>query len=417
MPKTGEQDGVAFVHLQLTISFSPETTLPVFELAQVRGLSAVKEALLITRLRERAAAVQHESDGVLYDLIELARDFVTAENTAPEGDCPICLCPLAERDSVVTPESLTKLSCAHVFHTSCLQEAYRSFGASLSCPTCRQPLEPTEVRTLESASPPPPSSAPADPTTEPLILVDPRERERLARILEHQRSVGGLIDPTKGPAIEVTGRNVARRQERQIYQPPGARQRPLPEAASRDSPATCTSANCTPCPTFFPPLDHYRRDLPPAPHEPKPQQQPESLPAPRDPAPARVEPTGATPDRLQPPGARPWRPEFWEGQRREAGRDRRGNRWRWVNNQAPPTQPSARGPAGAPRGPEDDERFFQAMRERRRAEAVLGEADTDQDSSRNPKASASEADFAARHGLPPPPGLVDDTDIPDLKDL
>ncbi len=49
------------------------------------------------------------------------------------GDCPVCLAPLAMSDS------LTLLSCSHVFHDKCLASFERfSLSTNCLCPVCRQ---------------------------------------------------------------------------------------------------------------------------------------------------------------------------------------------------------------------------------------------------------------------------------------
>uniref|UniRef100_A0A3B3C924 Ring finger protein 25 n=1 Tax=Oryzias melastigma TaxID=30732 RepID=A0A3B3C924_ORYME len=183
-PSTGQDAVSQFVRLTLTLTLDP----------QVRRLLQT-----FTCLQLEAASCL--GSPVLYQLIEKAKEILTDSNI-PHGNCVICLYDFKEG------EAFTKTSCYHYFHSHCLgryvshsEEELQQREKELEedktrertehqltvvCPVCREALTYDLDLLLLSPAPQLPETFGSD---------FQRKWEGLQKILEKQRSKGGIIDP------------------------------------------------------------------------------------------------------------------------------------------------------------------------------------------------------------------------------
>lgn len=205
-PSTAEDSVSQFVRLTLTMTLDQQypSTSPSISIHNPRGLSDDK----INSVQRCLQAEAQSSLGspVLYQLIEKAKEILT-ESNIPHGNCVICLYDFKEG------EILTKTSCYHYFHSHCLgryvshserelqlrekeleedktRDRSQQQELTVVCPVCREPLS-YDVDQLLSC--PAPQLPELDEST---LSSDFQHRWRkLQKLLEKQRSKGGVIDP------------------------------------------------------------------------------------------------------------------------------------------------------------------------------------------------------------------------------
>ncbi|KAM9843422.1 E3 ubiquitin-protein ligase RNF25 isoform 2-T2 [Aulostomus maculatus] len=205
-PSTAEDSVSQFVRLTLTLTLDQQypSSSPHISIQNPRGLSDDKLCSVQKCLQLEAQSCL--GSPVLYQLIEKAKEILT-ESNIPHGNCVICLYGFKEG------EVFTKTSCYHYFHSHCLGryashserelrqrekelEEDKTRGRvelhqlTVVCPVCREPLT-YEVNQLLSS--PPPQLPELD---EAAISTDFQHKWRkLQKLLERQRSKGGIIDP------------------------------------------------------------------------------------------------------------------------------------------------------------------------------------------------------------------------------
>uniref|UniRef100_A0A3B3CA38 E3 ubiquitin-protein ligase RNF25 n=1 Tax=Oryzias melastigma TaxID=30732 RepID=A0A3B3CA38_ORYME len=201
-PSTGQDAVSQFVRLTLTLTLDPQypCSSPVISIHNPRGLSDDKLSSVQTCLQLEAASCL--GSPVLYQLIEKAKEILTDSNI-PHGNCVICLYDFKEG------EAFTKTSCYHYFHSHCLgryvshseeelqqrekeleedktRERTEHQELTVVCPVCREALTYDLDLLLLSPAPQLPETFGSD---------FQRKWEGLQKILEKQRSKGGIIDP------------------------------------------------------------------------------------------------------------------------------------------------------------------------------------------------------------------------------
>ncbi|XP_026181524.1 E3 ubiquitin-protein ligase RNF25 isoform X2 [Mastacembelus armatus] len=213
-PSTAEDSVSQFVRLTLTLTLDQQypSSCPAISIHNPRGLS--DDQLISVQKCLQLEAQSYLGSPVLYQLIEKAKEILT-ESNIPHGNCVICLYGFKEG------ETFTKTSCYHYFHSHCLgryashsetelrqrekeleedKTRERSDYQELTvvCPVCREPLT-YDVDQLLSSPPP------QLPEVKPLSKVQlddaavgsdfQQKWGELQKLLERQRSKGGIIDP------------------------------------------------------------------------------------------------------------------------------------------------------------------------------------------------------------------------------
>ncbi|XP_041633957.1 E3 ubiquitin-protein ligase RNF25 [Cheilinus undulatus] len=205
-PSTAEDSVSQFVRLTLTLTLDQQypASSPAISVHNPRGLSDDKLSSVLKCLQLEAQSCL--GSPVLYQLIEKAKEILT-ESNIPYGNCVICLYGFKEG------ETFTKTSCYHYFHCHCLGRYVRHSESELRqrekemeedktrdrsdhqeltvvCPVCREPLTYDVDQLL--ASP-----APQLPELDGAAIGSSFQQKwcELQKILERQRSKGGIIDP------------------------------------------------------------------------------------------------------------------------------------------------------------------------------------------------------------------------------
>nr|XP_020443568.1 E3 ubiquitin-protein ligase RNF25 [Monopterus albus] len=205
-PSTGEDSVSQFVRLTLTLTVDQQypSSCPAISIHNPRGLSDDKLSSVQKCLQLEAQSCL--GSPVLYQLIEKAKEILT-ESNIPHGNCVICLYGFKEG------EMFTKTSCYHYFHSHCLgRYVSHSEGELLQrekeleedktrertdykeltvvCPVCREPLTYDADELLSSP-------APQLPELDEAALGSDFQQKwgKLQKLLERQRSKGGIIDP------------------------------------------------------------------------------------------------------------------------------------------------------------------------------------------------------------------------------
>ncbi|KAI3359952.1 hypothetical protein L3Q82_013851, partial [Scortum barcoo] len=205
-PSTGEDSVSQFVRLTLTLTLDQQypSSSPAISIHNPRGLSDDKLSSVQKCLQLEAQSCLGQP--VLYQLIEKAKEILT-ESNIPHGNCVICLYGFKDG------ETFTKTSCYHYFHCHCLGR-YVSHSESelrqrekeleedktrdradcqelsVVCPVCREPLT-YDVDQLLS------SPVPQLPEVDEAAIGSHFQQKwsELQKLLERQRSKGGIIDP------------------------------------------------------------------------------------------------------------------------------------------------------------------------------------------------------------------------------
>ncbi|XP_070779966.1 E3 ubiquitin-protein ligase RNF25 [Enoplosus armatus] len=205
-PSTAEDSVSQFVRLTLTLTLDQQypSSSPAIAIHNPRGLSDDKLSSVQKCLQLEAQSCL--GSPVLYQLIEKAKEILT-ESNIPHGNCVICLYGFKEG------ETFTKTSCYHYFHCHCLgryvshseselrqrekeleedKTRHRTDYQELTvvCPVCREPLT-YDVDQLLS------SPAPQLPELDEAAIGSKFQQKwcELQKLLERQRSKGGIIDP------------------------------------------------------------------------------------------------------------------------------------------------------------------------------------------------------------------------------
>ncbi|KAL6102412.1 rnf25 [Pungitius sinensis] len=205
-PSTAEDSVSQFVRLTLTLTLDQQypSSSPAISIHNPRGLSDDKISSVQKCLQLEAQSCL--GSPVLYQLIEKAKEILT-ESNIPHGNCVICLYGFKEG------ETFSKTSCYHYFHSHCLGRYARHSEQELRlrekeleedktreraerqeltvvCPVCREPLTYDVDQLLCSPAPQPPELDQA--------AIGSHFQQKwfeLQKLLERQKSKGGIIDP------------------------------------------------------------------------------------------------------------------------------------------------------------------------------------------------------------------------------
>ncbi|XP_069565088.1 E3 ubiquitin-protein ligase RNF25 isoform X2 [Brachyistius frenatus] len=205
-PSTAEDSVSQFVRLTLTLTLDQQypSSSPAISIHNPRGLSDDKLSSVWRCLQLEAQSCL--GSPVLYQLIEKAKEILT-ESNIPHGNCVICLYGFKEG------ETFTKTSCYHYFHSHCLgryvshsERELRQREKELEedktrdqadcqeltvvCPVCRETLTYDVDQLLSAAAPQLP-----EPDEAAIGSDFQQKRLELQKLLEKQRSKGGVIDP------------------------------------------------------------------------------------------------------------------------------------------------------------------------------------------------------------------------------
>ncbi|KAK9273774.1 hypothetical protein L1049_018584 [Liquidambar formosana] len=119
-PRTADVSSQQFVEAVLAIKASPQYPVepPHIDLIESKGLDDQRQQHLITTIRDKACELS--SCLMLVTLCEEAVERLSIMNH-PDGDCPLCLCPLVPEDRQDNVLPFMKLmSCFHCFHSECI---------------------------------------------------------------------------------------------------------------------------------------------------------------------------------------------------------------------------------------------------------------------------------------------------------
>jgi len=216
LPLTEGEQEKQYVSLSLVIAL-PEGYPLVPPSLGVRNPRGLEEAAVIGLLADmNARCEEYCGCPVLFELIEMAREFLTKRNV-PVVRCIICLFSLQEEDEI------TKTECLHFFHKHCLgryitnsQESYAQQRAErlaqnsnltvkefqLCCPVCRESIGESRYNLSDLLSAPPPLES-----VEELEVYSASEEMRklqakMGRLFARQEQRGGIID------LEAEGRRM-----------------------------------------------------------------------------------------------------------------------------------------------------------------------------------------------------------------
>jgi len=134
---------------------------------------------------------------MLYDIIELAREYLTACNFPSGIRCSICLFEFAPEDQFMTTE------CFHYLHSRCLSDYAHSTSSlpsnsistnlQLICPVCRETIIIKQLKTPEEYSEPYFAQVEVNDGRD-LIEEAKQEMRKFDDIYNKQQEQGGIID-------------------------------------------------------------------------------------------------------------------------------------------------------------------------------------------------------------------------------
>ena len=112
-PLTASEQEKQYVSLTLVVSLPPSypNVPPNLDVRNPRGLEETAVEGLLEDFKARCE--EYIGCPVMFELIEIAREFLTSRNV-PVVRCPICLNNIQEEDVFM------KTECLHFFHKSCL---------------------------------------------------------------------------------------------------------------------------------------------------------------------------------------------------------------------------------------------------------------------------------------------------------
>ncbi|KAL4223522.1 NF-kappaB binding [Mactra antiquata] len=195
-PATGDDIEQRFVCMTLVLSLTTKypDELPDITIRNPRGIAEEE----IASLREDMQVLCEERRGspMLYELIELAKDSLTA------GNIPHCLCMIC-LEHFHEGEKFTKTECYHYFHEDCLSRYVSHIltktpevvpshtmptepQSKIVCPVCRESIH-VELSDLSTSN---------DPDNFTYIPSDDIKQlqDKMAAVLQRQKACGGIID-------------------------------------------------------------------------------------------------------------------------------------------------------------------------------------------------------------------------------
>ncbi|KAE8282735.1 E3 ubiquitin-protein ligase RNF25 [Larimichthys crocea] len=182
-PSTAEDSVSQFVRLTLTLTLDQQypSSSPAISIHKPRGLSDDK--LISVQKCLQLEAQSCLGSPVLYQLIEKAKEILT-ESNIPHGSCVICLYGFKEG------ETFTKTNCYHYFHCHCLGRYVSHSESELR----QREKELEEDKTRDRADDEELTVLPELDKAAIGSNFQQKWRE-LQKLLERQRSKGGIIDP------------------------------------------------------------------------------------------------------------------------------------------------------------------------------------------------------------------------------
>ncbi|KAK3893968.1 hypothetical protein Pcinc_002247 [Petrolisthes cinctipes] len=205
VPATAQRLEEQHVRVTLTITLPPEypDVPPTITLRNPRGVD--DDVLEKIQQESRRKCDEFLGCPVIYELIEVVRDNLTANNT-PSCPCAICLHHFTDADH------FTKTPCFHYFHSYCLGRYVATCEAEaaaeenepqpswmtrekkqIMCPVCRDPIQlQLSSVTLLAALPPEAESSvmPFCPDDPELVAL----QCKMAALYIAQKQKGGIID-------------------------------------------------------------------------------------------------------------------------------------------------------------------------------------------------------------------------------
>uniref|UniRef100_A0A2P2ICL7 E3 ubiquitin-protein ligase RNF25-like n=1 Tax=Hirondellea gigas TaxID=1518452 RepID=A0A2P2ICL7_9CRUS len=206
VPATAQKVSEQHVRCTLVVKFPPNypTVQPSVTIRNPRGI----DDSILSKIEQEVKSKCRECEGspVIYELVELVRDNLTANN-APSCPCAICLHHFTETDQ------FTKTHCFHYFHKHCLgRYASNSEAAHLArlseqqlapwqqqqdlvllCPVCRESITLQESASILMLCP-----SPALEDSGEQWRADAPEvvalRQSMAKLFLKQKQRGGIID-------------------------------------------------------------------------------------------------------------------------------------------------------------------------------------------------------------------------------
>ncbi|CAH1800576.1 unnamed protein product [Owenia fusiformis] len=202
-PATGDDISAKYVCLTLCISLSESYPhiAPNITVKNPRGLGDDDLIQISTSLS--SLANERLGEPMLYELIELAKECLTAENL-PKCHCAICLEDFSEGDSFI------KTPCYHYFHKSCLARYIQHSLAEIEtskkeqekacshltteekyvvCAVCREPFPDDIISSLQHET---------NPSSEEFVYQPSEDirklQEKMAALKTKQFEKGGIID-------------------------------------------------------------------------------------------------------------------------------------------------------------------------------------------------------------------------------
>ncbi|KAB7499977.1 E3 ubiquitin-protein ligase RNF25 [Armadillidium nasatum] len=205
-PATAENVEQQHVRVTLIVNLTQSypDKAPQLELRNPRGID--DDVLKLINVECKTKCEEYLGLPVIYELIELVREKLTANNT-PSCPCAICLFLFTDNDH------FTKTKCFHYFHSNCLgryilnceetaavEERENQLPAwmarekrHLLCPVCREPLN-EEVNGINLLENPPPEEGELMTAFDPLCPEIKSLQENMKSLYLHQQSKGGIID-------------------------------------------------------------------------------------------------------------------------------------------------------------------------------------------------------------------------------
>lgn len=205
VPATAQNVKEQHVRVTLVISLPPEypDASPSITLRNPRGVD--DDVLEKIHQESKQRCEEYLGCPVIYELIEVVRDNLTANNT-PSCPCAICLYHFTDTDT------FTKTQCFHYFHSYCLgryivnceeeaaaeeEEPQPAWMArekkQLMCPVCRDPIQ-SELNSEELllAAPPEEEENTAAFSADDPVLV--ALQQKMAQLYLKQKEKGGIIN-------------------------------------------------------------------------------------------------------------------------------------------------------------------------------------------------------------------------------
>ncbi|KDP28864.1 hypothetical protein JCGZ_14635 [Jatropha curcas] len=275
-PRTADVSSQQFVEAVIGIRAGPQypEKPPYIDLIESKGLDEQRQKHLVTSIRNRACELS--SCLMLVALCEEAVEELSVMNH-PEGNCPLCLCPLVLEDEQNEALPFMKLmSCFHCFHSECiirwwnwLQKERESNTNTSStsalhcirdgenendmqgineesmgnCPVCRKVFHTKDfehVLGLVGAHRTELSSDRTEVEDEKLLQSDSENirRQKFEAVLKLQEENSGLIEPKKNLVV-LPGMYLPQ----SVRQPTQALEKENAEEQQRDSTAGSTETN------------------------------------------------------------------------------------------------------------------------------------------------------------------------------